>query len=292
MNGRVPVLGRRHHRRARATDVRAAACSIATSRAGTTTASSATTSRPTRGAMPSSGRVRDHGRRAGDRVRGLPRPGRRARARQRRPAAALRAAPRRRAPIRRSSTRRASRPRARADLCGRCHGQRITADVGAVPDAHGDPFVPGDDLARYSAPLWRDTPLRGERARSRARFWDDGTPRLTAYEYQGLLQSALRRRRAGSPAPSCHGMHEGDPRGQLRDASRGRRTRTRCARACHAAAGRRPPRARAHARPRSGGRGGALRRAATCRASSTACSTFTAATGSNPEAAARRRHRS
>ncbi|HEY2733457.1 MAG TPA: multiheme c-type cytochrome, partial [Polyangiales bacterium] len=51
--------------------------------------------------------------------------------------------------------------RASAQVCGRCHGQRITADIGRF-EREGDPFVPGDDLARYSRPLARDTSLHGE----------------------------------------------------------------------------------------------------------------------------------
>jgi hypothetical protein len=105
-------------------------------------------------------------------------------------------------------------PARAADVCGRCHGQRITPDVAPFL-AHGDPFVAGDDLAHYSAPLRRDTPLRGDATAFAARFWEDGTPRLTAYEYQGLLQSACAQK-GGLTCTSCHGMHEGDPRGQIR----------------------------------------------------------------------------
>jgi hypothetical protein len=105
-------------------------------------------------------------------------------------------------------------PARSADLCGRCHGQRITADVGPFL-AHGDPFVAGDDLGRYSAPLRRDTALRGDASAFAARFWEDGTPRLTAYEFQGLLQSACASK-GGLTCTTCHGMHEGDPRGQIR----------------------------------------------------------------------------
>ena len=105
-------------------------------------------------------------------------------------------------------------PERSADLCGRCHGQRLADDVGPLL-AHGDPFVPGDDLAVESAPLWRDTPLHGDRTAFAARFWTDGTARLTAYEYQGLLQSPCAMR-GPLTCTSCHGMHEGDPRGQLR----------------------------------------------------------------------------
>jgi hypothetical protein len=110
-------------------------------------------------------------------------------------------------------------PARAADVCGRCHGQRIADDVGPFL-AHGDPFVPGDDLGLYTAPLWRDTPLGGDREAFAARFWPDGTPRLTAYEYQGLLQSRCAQRGALT-CTTCHGMHEGDPRGQLRAAFAG-----------------------------------------------------------------------
>jgi hypothetical protein len=77
--------------------------------------------------------------------------------------------------------------------------------------------VPGEDLARYSRPLAQDTTLNGEHGVFAARFWPDGTARLTAYEYQGLLQSACAERGALT-CTSCHGMHEGDPHGQLRPA--------------------------------------------------------------------------
>ena len=100
------------------------------------------------------------------------------------------------------------------DLCGRCHGQRITSDVEAFL-RQGDPFVAGDSLAQYSAPIWRDTPLHGDASSFEARFWPDGTPRLTAYEYQGVLLSACAQQ-GPLTCLDCHAMHEGDPRGQLR----------------------------------------------------------------------------
>jgi predicted CXXCH cytochrome family protein len=101
-----------------------------------------------------------------------------------------------------------------AQVCGRCHGQRITRDIARFYRA-GDPFVPGDDLAQYSKPLARDTSQNGQTGLFAPRFWSDGTPRLTAYEYQGYLQSPC----AKSPefsCESCHAMHAGDPSGQLR----------------------------------------------------------------------------
>ena len=187
---------------------------------------------PNPGRDPSTGDVQDHGRRAGDRLRGLPRPGRRARARQRRSGAPLRAAPRRPRPTRRSSIRRASRPRARPICAG-----AVTAS-GSPPTsvpflAHGDPFVAGDDLARCSAPLWRDTPLRGDASAFAARFWDDGTPRLTAYEYQGLLQSACAQK-GGSPAPAATACTRAIRAASSASASPGR-TRDKMCTGCHAA---------------------------------------------------------
>ena len=100
-----------------------------------------------------------------------------------------------------------------SDVCGRCHGQRLAEDVGPFL-RHGDPFVPGDDLALYSEPLWRDTTLHGE-AVFAERFWPDGTPRLTAYEYQGWLQSPCTQR-GELACTDCHGMHGADPAGQVR----------------------------------------------------------------------------
>jgi predicted CXXCH cytochrome family protein len=111
------------------------------------------------------------------------------------------------------------------DVCGRCHGQRITDDVERFL-RDGDAFVPGEDLALYSAPLWRDTTLHGERV-FEPRFWADGTPRLTAYEYQGVLLSPCAQR-GSLTCLSCHGMHEGDPRGQIRPTRKGAAMCTEC----------------------------------------------------------------
>jgi hypothetical protein len=139
-------------------------------------------------------------------------------------------------------------PARSADLCGRCHGQRIADDVAPFL-SHGDPFVPGDDLGLYSSPLWRDTPSGDDRTAFATRFWDDGTPRLTAYEYQGLLESRCSQR-GTLTCTSCHGMHEGHPRGQLRPSATGDRACT----GCHVALGDAGARA-AHTRHDPGGPG-------------------------------------
>jgi hypothetical protein len=117
-------------------------------------------------------------------------------------------------------------PSRAADLCGRCHGQRITDDLRPFL-AHGDPFVPGDDLGLFSAPIWRESSLGGEAGIFAARFWNDGTPRLTAYEYQGLLQSRCSQRGILT-CTNCHGMHDGDPRSQIRPTATGDRACTVC----------------------------------------------------------------
>ena len=146
-------------------------------------------------------------------------------------------------------------PARAADLCGRCHGQRIADQLAPLLE-HGDPFVPGDDLAIESAPLWRDTPLGGDREAFAARFWDDGTPRLTAYEYQGLLQSPCTMR-GPLTCTSCHGMHEGDPRGQIRARFGGRTSNTMCT-GCHTELATSEA-ARLHAHHDPGGEGGGIR---------------------------------
>lgn len=117
-------------------------------------------------------------------------------------------------------------PARSAEVCGRCHGQRITDDVGRFL-RDGDRFVPGDPLSEQSRPLFRDTTLRGEAGVFAPRFWSDGTPRLTAYEYQGYLQSACARE-GELTCESCHAMHAGDPSGQLRPDRRGDAACTSC----------------------------------------------------------------
>jgi predicted CXXCH cytochrome family protein len=113
-----------------------------------------------------------------------------------------------------------------AEVCGRCHGQRLTSDIGRFL-RDGDPFVPGDELSEWSKPLWRDTTQNGEPGLFAARFWNDGTARLTAYEYQGYLQSPCARSSAFS-CESCHAMHQGDPRGQLHPERTGNAACTQC----------------------------------------------------------------
>jgi hypothetical protein len=139
-----------------------------------------------------------------------------------------------------------------AEVCGRCHGQRITPNIDHF-HRQGDPFVPGEALSDYSTPLARETQQNGQEGLFRARFWGDGSPRLTAYEYQGYLQSPCRASEAFS-CESCHAMHEGDPAGQMRPDRTGDAACT----SCHEAL-RSPAAAAAHARHSPGSSGTACR---------------------------------
>jgi hypothetical protein len=115
-------------------------------------------------------------------------------------------------------------PGLHADVCGRCHGNRIAADLGAVLE-QGDGFLPGEPLASVSRPIQRESELAdrpGERPFA-PRFWPDGTPRLSAYEYQALLLSPCHAggdglgpsSEAGLSCGDCHTMHGPEPSMQL-----------------------------------------------------------------------------
>ncbi|NBB93237.1 MAG: hypothetical protein GVY32_08725 [Gammaproteobacteria bacterium] len=118
-----------------------------------------------------------------------------------------------------------------SQVCGQCHAQRTPAEPERIVEwmRDGPSYRPGDDLHEHVAPIWRDTnaPVDGREDLFRARFWDDGTPRLTAYEYQGLLQSACHDEGELS-CMDCHSMHAGDPAGQLTDRNRGNAPCLRC----------------------------------------------------------------
>jgi hypothetical protein len=106
-------------------------------------------------------------------------------------------------------------PGRHADVCGRCHGNRIAADLPAVLE-RGDGFLPGEPLSSVSRPILREATLAGEPGRPFApRFWPDGTPRLSAYEYQALLLSPCHEDGAGLSCGDCHTMHGPQPAMQL-----------------------------------------------------------------------------
>ena len=108
-------------------------------------------------------------------------------------------------------------------VCGHCHGQRIPVQLDGIRQVlgRGDPYNAGEDLAEFYRPVWRDTKV-GDYSFAN-RFWANGSPRLTAYEYQGILRSACFIK--GDPQNritclTCHSMHEGDPKGQIKPENR------------------------------------------------------------------------
>ena len=95
--------------------------------------------------------------------------------------------------------------------------------------AGGNPYNAGDDLSVLYTPIHRETKIGG--VSFAGRFWDDGSARLTAYEYQGILDSACFQK--GEPGSrincmSCHTMHEGDVKGQITEAKRTNLACTQC----------------------------------------------------------------
>ncbi len=120
-------------------------------------------------------------------------------------------------------------PRDESGVCGRCHGNRISADVASVL-REGDGFLPGTPLSEVSRPIFRDSELasdpEGSRAIFQQRFWPDGSPRLSAYEYQGLLLSPCYQEEAeaGARGLGCnhgHDMHGDEPALQVRAGRQG-----------------------------------------------------------------------
>jgi len=133
-------------------------------------------------------------------------------------------------------------------VCGHCHGQRLPADRNRIREVlgAGDPYTPGEDLSRYFTPVDRGTTIGTFSFASR--FWGDGSPRLTAYEYQGLLRTGCFTKGAMT-CLSCHAMHAGDPHGQMRPDLPGDAICTQC-HAAYAGAGLGP---HTRHRPESGG---------------------------------------
>ncbi|MFC3194014.1 ammonia-forming cytochrome c nitrite reductase subunit c552 [Marinicella sediminis] len=102
-------------------------------------------------------------------------------------------------------------------VCGQCHGQRTPKDLSLARTwmESGPTFRPGDDLEGHVNPVYRHSQVAGQPEDVfAARFWADGTPRLTAYEYQGIMQSACQQD-SSFTCMSCHDMHGGDPKGMI-----------------------------------------------------------------------------
>lgn len=123
-------------------------------------------------------------------------------------------------------------PDRHSEVCGRCHGQRIGKDLADVL-AHGDRFVPGTPLSEVSRPILAEARLASDPPDARpfaTRFWADGTPRLSAYEYQALLLSPCYDEGRGLSCADCHTMHGETPAMQLRP---GAETDAACVGRCH-----------------------------------------------------------
>ncbi|NNF66447.1 MAG: hypothetical protein HKM98_02955 [Gammaproteobacteria bacterium] len=109
-------------------------------------------------------------------------------------------------------------------VCGQCHGQRtpLTRDGLMEWIDTGPTYRAGELLTNHVKPVFQDisVPSGVDPDIFRLRFWNDGTARLTAYEYQGVVQSACH----DDPALtciSCHTMHSGDVRGNISEENRG-----------------------------------------------------------------------
>ena len=118
-----------------------------------------------------------------------------------------------------------------SQVCGQCHAQRSPAEPERIAEwmAEGPSYRPGDDLLEHVQPIRRDSrpPASAPNDLFSLRFWGDGTPRLTAYEFQGLSQSPCHQA-AELSCMDCHTMHAGDPAGQLTERNRGNAPCLRC----------------------------------------------------------------
>ena len=103
-------------------------------------------------------------------------------------------------------------------VCGACHAGRTPKSANDIDTLYstGITYRPGDVLEQHLTVLRQDTPSPSAALPHlfSNRFWNDGAPRLTAYEYQGQNASKC----AQDPKLTCmrcHSMHSGDPAGML-----------------------------------------------------------------------------
>ncbi|MGV6850669.1 MAG: cytochrome c3 family protein [bacterium] len=104
------------------------------------------------------------------------------------------------------------------DVCGQCHGQRIPHSSKQLQKwlLDGVDYRPGQKLQDSIYPVMPDTQVPGSQQTDlfKLRFWKDATPRLSAYEYQGVLQSKCFTQ-GRMTCESCHSMHEGNQEGMI-----------------------------------------------------------------------------
>ncbi|MEW6729916.1 MAG: HEAT repeat domain-containing protein [Acidobacteriota bacterium] len=112
-------------------------------------------------------------------------------------------------------------------VCGHCHGQRVPRQSEAIKEilSTGDPYTPGEELFRYYQPVDRQTRIGDYEFADR--FYPDGTPRLTAYEFQGVMMSACYQR-GEMTCNRCHSVHRGKQQSLLTDYMRSNKSCTQC----------------------------------------------------------------
>jgi predicted CXXCH cytochrome family protein len=108
-------------------------------------------------------------------------------------------------------------------VCGHCHGQRVPEPNDRIMEIlqRGDPFDAGENLSQFYKPVQRETKIGNYSFANR--FWLNGSPRLTAYEYQGILRSRCFTQGEANHkinCLTCHSMHEGDVKGQIKEENR------------------------------------------------------------------------
>ena len=114
-------------------------------------------------------------------------------------------------------------------ICGQCHGQRLPEPLDRIEQlmTTGDPYVPGTDLFAYYKPI-EQTDQVGSYNLYRLRFWKDGSPRLTAFELQGLMNSKCFQMSDNLTCETCHNSHGGDPKGMINPEMRTNAACTQC----------------------------------------------------------------
>ena len=109
-------------------------------------------------------------------------------------------------------------PHRAAEICGQCHGQRQPVNEALTQTwlTTGPTFRPGERLADHVRLVWPEEPgPPGKPDLYRSRFWGDRTPRLSAYEMQGLSESKCYTE-GKATCRTCHEAHGGDVNAMMR----------------------------------------------------------------------------
>lgn len=110
-----------------------------------------------------------------------------------------------------------------SQVCAQCHAQRLPVDGRTMMTwlDTGPGYRAGEDLDLHVRVVRQHTasPDPQQPDLYRLRFWGDGSPRLSAYEWQGMSQSACF---TGGELSclNCHAMHAGDPAGMITERQR------------------------------------------------------------------------